>query len=197
MPIPDRRRANGQVNVKVVIAVAAAVAIALAVYFMTRTETQVEPVPAPDSATQRPLETVAPAKTKEERGDTGREVIARLRAAPGGADYAEALARAREFLSDGRKADAQLLYFFAARGGHAPAAFELGEMYDPAHFDADVGLMDAADPFQAYRWYVTARDGGHDGAAQRLQALRAWAESAAATGDADADRLLLQWESLQ
>ncbi len=198
MHVPNPgRRAGGQIDTRVLVGLAVVVAIAIAAFFLLRTERPTEPVPAPapapDTAQQIPLETVAPAETKEERGDSGREVIASLRAEPGGVDFSQALSEARAFLSDGRKADAQLLYFFAARGGHAPAAYELAEMYDPVHFDASVGLMDQADPFQAFRWYSAARDAGHADAEARLRALRAWAAAAADEGDAVAERLLLQW----
>ena len=93
-------------------------------------------------------------------------------------------------------ADAQLLYFFAARGGYAPAAFDLATFNDPNHADTASGLVAAPDPFQAYRWYTVARDAGDERASQRLEELRAWAESASRSGDGDAERLLLQWEQV-
>lgn len=189
------RHAAGQVDVRVIAAVLVLLAVALAAFFLLRPESAIEPVPAPAPVSDAPpLETVEPAKTEEERGDSARDVIAQLRAAADGPDYAEAHARAREFLAEGRKADAQILYFFAARGGYAPAAFELAGMYDPAHFDADASLMDEPDPFQAYRWYGEARDAGYADAEDRLVRLLAWAEDAAAAGDPAAEQLLLLGE---
>ena len=157
------------------------------------------PMPAPGAAAEAPapLETVEPARTAAERGDSAREIINRLQEAPGEPDYAEAHARAEELQSEGRLSDAQLLYFFAARGGHAPAAYQLATMYDPNHHAPETSLVDEPDPFQAYKWYVAARDAGHDQAGQRLSELRAWAEQAGGEGNADAERLLLQWEQDQ
>ncbi|MDX2417601.1 MAG: hypothetical protein QNK19_09095 [Xanthomonadales bacterium] len=153
-----------------------------------------EPVPVPAVEPTRVLETVAPAESKEERGDSAREVIAELRENQAGIDYAQAYTRAREFQAAGNFADAQLLYFFAARGGHGQAAFELASLQDPNHFSAEAGLMDKPDPFQAYKWYNVAREAGDQMAIARLTELRTWAEAAAAANDPDAEQLLLQWE---
>lgn len=184
-------RSLGQIDMRVLIAIIGALVVALLAFYLLRP--QPEPIPAPGP----PLETVAPAESGEERGDTAREIIARLKADENGPDYAEAHARAQDFQADGRLADAQLQYFFAARGGYAPAAFDLGTFNDPNHFTAATSLMAEPDPFQAYRWYTAARDAGHDGASARLDELHAWAESASQSGDAVAERLLLQWEYAQ
>jgi hypothetical protein len=181
---PDRAESNVRL---VAICLVVAIAVALAVYLFWPKS---EPIPEPGW----PLETVEPAKTAEERGDTARDIIARLKDDPGGPDYAEAHTRAKALQADGQLADAQLLYFFAARGGHAPAAFDLATANDPNHFSTASSLAAEADPFQAYRWYTVARNGGHAGASERLEELRAWAESASRSGDADAEQLLLQWE---
>ena len=172
------------------IAIAAVVIVVIAGLFFLRQKP--EPIPSPG----RPLETVQPAQSAEERGDTARELIAQLEADPDGPDFGAAHARAEEFLTEGRTADAQLLYFFAARGGHAPAAFDLATFNDPNHTEAATGLVAAPDPFQAYRWYMAARDAGDEQASQRLEEPRAWAESASLAGDGDAERLLLQWEQV-
>lgn len=186
------RKCRGQASPRMIITIAAAVIavsiVALAVYLFYP-EPEPEPVPAPG----RPIETVEPAESGEERGDSARDIIDSLSASDD-VDYAEAYARAEEFHADGRLADAQLLYFFAARGGHAPAAFALATFNDPNHYSAQASLMDEPDPFQAYRWYRTAREAGHDEADARLAELRTWAEAAAGDGDAEAERLLLQWE---
>ncbi len=137
------------------------------------------------------LETVAPAQSEAERGDDARDIIARLRASPDGVDYDEAYERAQAFLAERRVADAQLLYVFAARSGHAPAAFELATQYDPNHFADGTGLADAPDAFLAHRWYREAQAAGHAAAAERLARLRAWAEAAVEAGDSTAEQLLL------
>ncbi len=140
-----------------------------------------------------PSESPTPAATAVERAADARSVIAELeQSVP--VDYAEAVARAEQFHQEGRLADAQLLYFFAARGGNAAAAFALATMNDPNHHSSATSLLPEPDAFQAYKWYSTARDGGMSEAAARLDALHAWAETAAANGDADAERLLLQWQ---
>lgn len=179
--------------------VVAAVIVVAAVYWFSR---EGEPQPLPDIETPtgeglsdpRPLQRVAPAETEEERGDQARRVIEDLQAAPGGPDYADAHARAQVFAEQGRFADAQLLYFFAARGGYGPAALELARSYDPTTFDEVQSLMDAPDAFQAYRWYQEAERAGVEAASARLAQLRAWAEGAAGSGDQEAERLLLQWD---
>lgn len=169
--------------------------VGIGFYLMSdKPETVQVPPPVPEEvAPLRVLEKVEPAKTEEERGDTAREIIAELRQSPAAIDYGVAFERAQEFQAAGNFADAQLLYFFAARGGHGPSAFELASLQDPNHFSAEAGLMDKPDPFQAYKWYGAARDAGEQMAASRLSELRAWAESAA-DSDLDAERLLLQWE---
>lgn len=193
MAMCPRRRCRGRIDTRmlVIVTTVALLVIILAVVWL-RPEPEPEPVPAPGPA--RPLETVEPAETPAERGDSARDIIGELEADADSVDYTEAYRRAEEFMSQGRMADAQLLYFFAARGGHAPAAFSLATFYDPNHHSRDSGLMDEPDPFQAYKWYGEAKEAGNENAAARLDELRAWAERAAAAGNADAERLLLQWE---
>jgi hypothetical protein len=119
-----------------------------------------------------------------------------VRAAPSGAgtELDAAFERARELQTAGQLDDAQVLFFFGARQGHARSAFAYAEMNDPNHHSPETSLLAEPDAFQAYRWYSAALDGGIDEAAARLDALREWTEAAAAAGDADAERLLLQWE---
>ena len=177
------------------IAVLVLLVVAAGVYLLYgKPEPVPVPVPVPAVEPTRVLETVAPAESKEERGDSAREVIAELRNNPAGIDYAQAYTRAQEFQAAENFADAQLLYFFAARGGHGQAAFELASLQDPNHFSAEAGLMDKPDPFQAYKWYSVAREAGDQMAVARLAELRTWAEAAAAAHDPDAEQLLLQWE---
>jgi len=185
-------RQRGQIDPRIPIAILVFAVIVIAAFWFLTREPAPEPVPAPQPT--RPIETVEPAETAAERGDTARGIIEALEAADGGVDYAEAHRRAREFLASERNADAQLLYFFAARGGYGPAAFELATFYDPVGFDAATSLVEEADPFQAYRWYRAANEAGQQSAAARLEELKAWASAAADDGDAAAERLLLQWE---
>lgn len=187
-------RQGGQIDPRILIGIViAAIIVVAAIYLVTRAPDP-EPIPEPLPESTRPIETVAPAETAAERGDSAREIIEELRSAGDDIDYTVAHERAQQFRSEGRFADAQLLLFFSARGGHAPAAFDLATLHDPNHHDGEASLADEPDAFQAYRWYVTARDAGHDLAEERLAELRAWAESTAASGNPDAERLLLQWE---
>lgn len=115
---------------------------------------------------------------------------------PAGADAEldAAFERARELQRAGQLDDAQVLYFFGARQGHAESAFAYAEMNDPNHHSPETSLLEEPDAFQAFRWYSAARDGGMNDAVARLDALRSWAEDEAAAGNFEAEQLLLQWE---
>jgi hypothetical protein len=115
---------------------------------------------------------------------------------PTGADAEldAAFERARELQQAGQLDDAQVLFFFGARQGHAGSAFAYAEMNDPLHHSPETSLLAEPDAFQAFRWYSAARDGGLDDAAARLDALRTWAEGEAEAGNLEAEQLLLQWE---
>jgi TPR repeat protein len=54
-------------------------------------------------------------------------------------------------------------------------------------------LLAEPDAYQAYKWYSAALEHGSPEAQQRLEALRDWATQAAAQGNPEAERLLLQW----
>lgn len=109
-------------------------------------------------------------------------------------DNARAYARAQAFHAEGKLADAQLLYFFAARGGYAPAAFDLATFYDPNHFSTQSSLMKEPDPYQAYKWYRQSLQLGIHDAEARLAKLYVWTEGAADSGDMKAEQLLMLWE---
>jgi TPR repeat protein len=190
--INEVRRERGQMDQRVAIGIGIVLAavVVLAVVWLASREPAPEPIPEPG----RPIETVEPAESPAERGDSAREIIAELSSSETGADYAQAYERAQEFQADGRPADAMLLYFFAARGGNAAAAFDLATFHDPNHHAETSSLMDEPDAFQAYRWYRQAEEAGHEAASERLTDLRAWAKRTADTGNAEAERLLLQWE---
>jgi TPR repeat protein len=184
------RQQHGAVDQRIVIGIVTVAVVGLAALWLFTFKPEPEPVPAPGPT----LDTVEPAETAAERGDSGREIISELSSAEGGVDYARAHERAQAYQAEGRMADAQLLYFFAARGGNAAAAFDLATFYDPNHHSQTPSLMEEPDPFQAYRWYRAAEEAGHQDASERLADLRAWAEQAADGGDVEAERLLLQWE---
>jgi hypothetical protein len=117
-------------------------------------------------------------------------------AAPAGADTEldAAYDRALELQANGQLDDAQVLFFFGARRGHARSAFTYAELNDPKYHSPETSLLAEPDAFQAFRWYSAALDGGVEAAATRLAELHDWAEAAAASGDSKAEQLLLQWE---
>lgn len=105
----------------------------------------------------------------------------------------EAYQEAKAFLADGKIDDGQvMLFFLASRQGHPQAAFDLASMYDPLLSDSSP--LDEPDAFQAYKNYGIAAAGGITEANTRLDVLHDWAEQAAADGNAEAERVLLQWE---
>ncbi len=126
-------------------------------------------------------------------GDEARALIASMRAASAEEDLDTVFRKAGEAMKSARLADAHLLYFFAARRGHAPAAFMLGGIYDPLHFDRERSLLGKPDPLQALKWYRVAAGQGDGEAEARLRALESWVDARARAGDAEAERLRLSW----
>jgi len=125
-------------------------------------------------------------------GTAARRLIRKLRAARR-PNLERAWQSARDFEQSGRTDDALVLYFFAAREGHGPAAMKLARSADPASFH-EGGLFARANPLQAYKWYGRAAAAGIDEARQALAQLRARVEQAAVAGDEQAQRLMLQWK---
>jgi hypothetical protein len=143
-------------------------------------EAPAEQPPADESVAAPPAE-----------GDFARDFIARQRAG-GNPDLDAAYAEAERLRSEEKLTDAWLIHFYAAREGHAPSALVLGTLSDPTYHDAGLGALDQADPAQALKWYGVAAKAGDTEAARRLANLRTRLEEAAAGGDAEAERLLLQ-----
>jgi TPR repeat protein len=147
---------------------------------------------------REPVEVVKPTAplppaAKEARPEAAREIISQQKET-NETDFDQSYREALAFMDQGKMADAQLLLFYAARAGHGPSALVLAGLYDPVGFDPSTSLMDQPDPYQAFKWYNKALDAGEQQAAPRLDALRAWCETAAAEGDEQASQLLLQWE---
>ncbi len=174
------KRQSGAVSGPVAITIIVIFALSVAAYFLFIR-----------SASEQVTPDSVPSTTSEERGDSAREVIAELKQEKTPKDFATAYKQAKEHRAAGRLADAQLLYFFAAKGGNPPAAFDMATMYDPAYFNSDTSVMNKPDPFQAYKWYTQAGEGGHEQAEARIDTLKNWATNAARDGDADADRLMM------
>ncbi len=122
------------------------------------------------------------------------EAARRFLAASPGLDPEAIFQRAEDFREEGRPADAWLLYFKAARDGHARAAMILAEQADPAYFDAAHSMLDSPDLVQAHKWYEQAKRNGSKEAAKRLDNLMKRLEQAAADGDRQAQLLLAKWK---
>jgi len=134
-----------------------------------------------------------PPAAKEAKPEQAREIISQQKDTTE-VDYDKSYQEALRFMEDGQMADAQLLLFYSARAGHGPSALVLAGLYDPVEFDPATSLMDKPDAFQAFKWYSKALDAGQEQAGARIDALKAWCETAAAEGDQQAAQLLLQWE---
>ncbi|HEX5420010.1 MAG TPA: hypothetical protein VFY39_08420 [Gammaproteobacteria bacterium] len=136
---------------------------------------------------------LAPQTASTSQADEARRFIGKLQQSDH-VDYGAAYKRAQQFAQDGKIADAELTYFFAARGGNGQAAFALAEINDPNYFKTKSSLLKEPAPFQAFKWYTVARQQGVNEAAQRLEQLHQWAEKAAQMGDEEAQHLLLEWK---
>jgi TPR repeat protein len=124
-------------------------------------------------------------------GMRARQYIQQLRSAGEPYPLSQVFDKAQKYRQEGSLADAHLLYFFAARESHLPSLMMMAEMSDPLLFRAENSLLDQADAIQAFKWYRMAAELGQPGVDDRLEALRGWANDAAAAGDSQAEQLLL------
>jgi TPR repeat protein len=134
-----------------------------------------------------------PPAAKEAKPEEAREIISQQKETTE-TDFDKSYKQALQFMDDGQMADAQLLLFYAARGGHGPSALVLAGLYDPVGFNPATSLMEKPDAFQAFKWYNKALEAGEEQAAGPLEELKSWCEAAAADGDQQAAQVLLQWE---
>ncbi len=147
--------------------------------------------PADDPA---PVETPPPTEVVDARpGARARALIAEMRA-DGDIQLDEMFAAAQQTQAEGEMADAYLLYFFAAREGHAASALTLGTQADPAQRDPQDSVFDAPDIIQAHKWYEAAAQNGNVQGRERLADLRRRVEQLAADGDPQAQRISLIWQ---
>ena len=126
-------------------------------------------------------------------GAKARALIAEMRAS-GQIDSQAVFDAAEAAQTNGELADAYLLYFFAAREGHARAALALGRQADPQSHDPDNSVFETPDLNQAHKWYQLAAQNGNDDGRQQLAALRTRVEQQAAAGDPEAQRISLLWQ---
>jgi hypothetical protein len=147
--------------------------------------------PADDPA---PVETEPLVEAVDDRpGAEARALVAEMRA-DGDIQLDEVFAAARRAQADGEMADAYLLYFFAAREGHAASALALGTQADPAQHNPQDSVFDAPDIIQAHKWYQAAAQNGDAQGRERLADLRQRVEQLAADGDPQAQRISLIWQ---
>jgi TPR repeat protein len=147
--------------------------------------------PADDPA---PVETDPAIEAVDDRpGGKARALIAEMRA-EGDIQLDEVFAAAQQAQADGEMADAYLLYFFAAREGHAASALSLGTQADPAQYNPRDSVFDAPDIIQAHKWYEAAAQSGNAQGRERLADLRQRIEQLAADGDPQAQRISLIWQ---
>nr|VFJ49682.1 MAG: hypothetical protein BECKFM1743A_GA0114220_100753 [Candidatus Kentron sp. FM]VFJ69350.1 MAG: hypothetical protein BECKFM1743C_GA0114222_105192 [Candidatus Kentron sp. FM]VFK18683.1 MAG: hypothetical protein BECKFM1743B_GA0114221_105662 [Candidatus Kentron sp. FM] len=149
--------------------------------------------PQKESLENPPLTDPSPAVITG-KGVQAREMIEKIRDQGENADLKAVFNRAQQFRDEGMLVDAHLMYFFAAKQGHAESALVLGTMYDPEYALEVSSVIEEPDRVQAHKWYLRAAEGGSETAQQRLEYLRKQVERAAAKGDSEAGRLVLQWQ---
>ncbi len=129
----------------------------------------------------------------QHEGDAARTYLAQ--ATGEGLAASAVYAKAQEFRSRRQFGDAWLLYFKAAKDGHAEAAMALAEQADPRYFKADETVLSQPDVVQAHKWYLQAQRNGSEQAGQRLQQLLADLEKSVQADDEQAAVLLETWKS--
>jgi TPR repeat protein len=132
-------------------------------------------------------------ETVQTPGVRARAYIHQLRAKGKPYPFDEVMSKADQFETEGSLADANLVYFFAAREGHIPAMMVMAEMSDPTMFHAENNLMDQPDAVQAFKWYKQSLDQGYEPARIRLENLHQWARAEAKFGDINAQQILLNF----
>jgi len=168
-------------------AIAAVVIVTLlAVWLVPSDDEEVAPAPSLLNSTVAPAPTPLPA-SKSDRIDA-RTLITELRTASN-PDYNKAYAAGETLRKKGQLDQAYILYFYAAREGHANSAYRLGQLADNVTHKTAY----RADATQAIKWYRKAQSAGVSEATNALDALKRYYEDKARSGDSNARRLLLLW----
>ncbi len=149
------------------------------------------PAPAPATSGEV-VEKQASVSAPRNDGDVARKYLADTAGKEAAPDAV--FAQAQEFQSRGWLADAWLLYFKAAKDGHAGAAMVLAEQADPRFFRAGETVLSRPDVVQAHKWYQQAQSNGSELAGQRLQQLLVELKKSAQEGDEQAAVLLEKWK---
>lgn len=100
---------------------------------------------------------------------------------------------AGELSKQNKSGDVYLLYFYAAKKGHANAAFRLAQMADPRLFERDSSVLEKPSAIVAKKWYSRALEEGHPKAELHLTKLHNYLREQADGGDSEAQRLLLSF----
>ena len=168
-------------------AIAAVVIVTLlAVWLVPSDDKEVAPAPSLLSSSVAPAPTPLPT-SKSDRIDA-RTLITELRTATK-PDYNKAYNAGETLRKKGQLDEAYILYFFAAREGHANSAYRLGQLADNIISKSSY----RADATQAIKWYRKAESAGVSEATDALNALKRYYEDKARSGDSNARRLLLLW----
>ena len=178
-------RAGGR-RVLLPIALALVAALAGGLYWILRPLPVVEPTQVsttPKTGTDHPVEPgriepppslgqLVQAGRLEEAFALARQAVEAGRTLP----TADAWALAQGLRGAGRLDQAFALMRELANGGHGPAAFTLGEMYDPLHWSKDRSPFSRPNEAKAREWYRRAGEAGVPEAESRIQALDAAGE---------------------
>ena len=169
-------------------AIAIVVIVTLVAIYSVPSEDDIESAPAPitSSTSLIPAPTPLP-PNKSDRIDA-RTLITELRTSSK-PDFNKAYDAGETLRKKGQLDQAYILYFFAAREGHANSAYRLGQLADNVINKAAY----RADATQAIKWYRKAQSAGISEATDALDKLKRHYEDKARSGDANARRLLLLW----
>ncbi len=157
--------------------------------------------PAPPYAPEQPASggrapaAAAPAQTASREPATGpaAEAPRNGRSDKNQAQFEPLLARGDEYLVTADLDMARTFYQMAYERGSAEAAVRMGWTFDPQYYKR-AGVSGEASPREAILWYQEALRRGDRQASQRLSALATWLQSAAASGDVEAKRILKLWQ---
>lgn len=193
---PEEQKQN-RPNNKLWLSIGAVIiATLLAVWLIPSKEPEPVDIPLP-AANTTPAVSAAPQQAEEPsppvagEGVEARQMIAMQKRGEQSLD--DLYLAAQKFQRQGRLSDAYLVYFFAARKGHAPSALALGKQSDPVYYSAGTSVHEAPDMVQALKWYEAAASAGNVDAQTLLQELKLYIGDQAKTGDPVAESLSLEW----
>ena len=148
-----------------------------------------------NASTKQPVSPKRPVDTNLP-GSAARTYIAELEQSAKPVDLNIVFNHAMLLMNQNQPVDSYLLNFYAAKRGHANAAFRLAQMSDPATFSQGPNtVFNKANITQANKWYSQAALGGHLNAAIALKKLQTKIILKAAAGDENAQRLMMQFQN--